>query len=61
MGSKGYKGHTMSHEEIPSQTLTSGKRIKFLALIFVELGATSGLTGRRGQRGHTLYHMKRPF
>ena len=30
-GSRGHRGHTMCLEEIPSLTLTFGKRIKFLS------------------------------
>ena len=39
-GSKGYKGHALSHEEKSSKTLTFGERIKFLALIFFKLEAS---------------------
>ena len=40
--------------------MTFGERIMFLASTIFKWGATSGLTGSRGHRGHWVFHEERP-
>ena len=40
--------------------MTVGEKIMFLALTVFKWEATSGLTGSRGHRGHTVFHEERP-
>ena len=58
-----YKCHTdcvMFQDKRPSLLLTFVKRMKLLALICFKFKGTSGLTGNRGHRGHTVLHEERP-
>ena len=57
---KCHKGHVMFQDKRPSLLLTFVKRMKLLALICFKFKGTSGLTGSRGHRGHTVLHEERP-
>ena len=50
----------MFQDKRPSLPLTFVKRMRLLALICLKLEGTSGLTGSRGHRGHTMCHEERP-
>jgi hypothetical protein len=50
----------MFQDKRPSLPLTFVKRMRLLALICFKLEGTSGLTGSRGHRGHTMCHEERP-
>ena len=54
------KGHVMIQDKRPSLLLTFVQKIRLLALICFKLEGTSGLTGNRGHRGHTMCHEERP-
>ena len=50
----------MFQDKRPFLPLTFVKRMRLLALICFKLQNTSGLTGNRGHRGHTMCHEERP-